>query len=392
MSKSIAELRSDRTMLQIQARKHTAKPMMTSADREAVDRIAADVEAINGQIDAAELRANRPPRSQPGQELADANKDAAARSFERYIRTGRVDDNLRYTSGEERGLGAGTGGSITGGNVLVPSTVGDLTIVQQSFGNLASSVRQFVTDNGIGYRLPLVDDTANDLTEIAELVDASETDPAFSSVTSTVDDLTSGVVVVSNQLLQDAAYSVSDMITEIFDTRVLNGLSKRIYNGNSSAFAAITAGVSVKVTTASPTAIAWNELTSLYGSLNAALRPKASFVLSSLTHAYLMGITNASTGQPILQPDVHGNPFMSLLGRPIVIAEQAASVAATNVPLLFGDLSSYRLRTVRNFSIVRLNEKYATQNATGFVLFVRAGGVSTSASSVPSIVSLKMHA
>jgi HK97 family phage major capsid protein len=71
-----------------------------------------------------------------------------------------------------------------------------------------------------------------------------------------------------------------------------------------------------------------------------------------------MGITNASTGPPILQLDVHGNPFISLLGRPIVIAEQAASVAATAVPILFGDLSSYRLRTVRNFSIFRFNEKY----------------------------------
>jgi len=127
-------------------------------------------------------------------------------------------------------------------------------------------------------------------------------------------------------------------------------------------------------------------------SVDAAYRANASWVLSSATHAYLMGITNPSTGQPILQPDVHGNPFMSLIGRPIVISEQAAAVAAGNTPVLFGDLSSYVLRTVRNAAIVRLNEKYATQNATGFILFTRAGGFSTSQASSPAVVSLKMHA
>jgi HK97 family phage major capsid protein len=394
MSKPIAELRSERAMLNIEARKITSKPSMTSTDREKLDKIVADAHDLTEQIDTLEIRAARPLRSAVN--TNDETKDAATRSFERYIRTGRVDDSLRFTNanGEQRGLGSGTGGAVTGGSVFVPTSVGDLTIVQKGFGSLASAVRQMVSDSGNPIVLPITDDTAtSDLTEISELVDASEVDPAAVSVTSTVQNLTSNAVVVSNQLLQDAAFSVEDMITDIFNTRVLNGLSKRIYLGNGGSFSAITSGVPATVTTSSPTAIAWSELTSLFGSLNIALRPKASFVLSSLTHAYLMGITNPSTGQPILQPDVHGNPFMSLLGRPLVIADQAATAGvASAVPILFGDLSSYFLRTARNASIIRLNEKYATQDAVGFILFVRAGGVSTSQSTVPSIVSLKMHA
>ena len=105
-----------------------------------------------------------------------------------------------------------------------------------------------------------------------------------------------------------------------------------------------------------------------------------------------MGITNPATGQPILQPDVHGNPFGTLLGRPVVVSEVAPAVSAGLKPVLFGDLSTYTLRSVRQPTILRLSERFATQNATGFILFFRAGGVSVSQSSSPAIVSLQMHA
>ena len=147
----------------------------------------------------------------------------------------------------------------------------------------------------------------------------------------------------------------------------------------------------MKVTTASPTAIAWNEITSLYGAIDVNYRQNATWCFSSSVYSYLLGLQNTTTGQPILQPDTHGNPFMSLLGRPITFSEVAPSIASATVPILFGDLSTYVLRSVRNPTILRLNERFATQNATGFILFARAGGRNLSQTTSPSMVRLAMH-
>jgi HK97 family phage major capsid protein len=370
---------------------------LNTEQRSQFDAMAADLEALNADVTRAELAANveqnlrsasRPPRANPGEQRQQMDNEAEVRAFENYIKFGTRSSELRTGLG----VGAVAGNVSVSGGVFVPTGVGETTIVKKTFGNLASAVKQLVTADGQPLKLPIVDDTANDLAELAELTDASEVDPALTGVNSTVDDLTSGVVIISNQLLEDSAFSVSQMITDIFNDRVVKGLAKRIYNGNSGSFSAITANAPTKVTTASATAIAWNEITSLYGSIDAAYRANASWVFSSLTHAYLMGIVNPATGQPVLQPDVHGNPFMSLLGRPVVISEQAQPVALGNTSVLFGDLSSYTLRTVRNASIIRLNEKYATQNATGFILFTRAGGVSTSQASSPAVVKLVQKA
>jgi HK97 family phage major capsid protein len=105
-----------------------------------------------------------------------------------------------------------------------------------------------------------------------------------------------------------------------------------------------------------------------------------------------MGLTS-TTGQPILQTDpVSSQPFSSLFGRPIVISESQQAIAATNKPILFGNLKEgYTFRSAGGFAIKRLNELLALKNETGFVLFCRVGGYNTDAGAHP-IRSLTMHA
>jgi HK97 family phage major capsid protein len=64
----------------------------------------------------------------------------------------------------------------------------------------------------------------------------------------------------------------------------------------------------------------YNDLVNLYGSLDNLYVQNASWVMSSQTRASLMGLIS-TTGQPILQADVNGNPFSAIFGRPIVIDE-----------------------------------------------------------------------
>ena len=113
--------------------------------------------------------------------------------------------------------------------------------------------------------------------------------------------------------------------------------------------------------------------------------------MSSATRASLMGLIS-TTGQPILQTDVAGNPFNAIFGRPIVIDESRPAIAATNKAILFGDLKAgYTARKAGDFGIKRLSELLALKNETGFVLFCRVGGYNTDAGTHP-IGSLTQHA
>ena len=85
------------------------------------------------------------------------------------------------------------------------------------------------------------------------------------------------------------------------------------------------------------------------------------------------------------------NPFSAIFGRPIVISEYQQAIAATNAPILFGDLSNYILRQAGGFAIKRLTELYAATNETGYILYARAGGYNVDAGTHP-VRSLTMHA
>jgi HK97 family phage major capsid protein len=197
-----------------------------------------------------------------------------------------------------------------------------------------------------------------------------------------------------NSLIEDSAFDVSAFVSDTFARRFYKGLAQMIQQGNGSHVASIAAGVTVGATSAAPTTIALNDLIATFASLDPAYVDRASWVMAPSTRAYLMGLVD-SYGRPLLQSDPSGKPFNALYGAPIVISTYAPVVAAGNNAILFGDLqASYTLRTVgsSSISIVRLTERYAELNQTGFIGRTRAGGYLTTQSASPSLVSLKQHA
>ena len=88
---------------------------------------------------------------------------------------------------------------------------------------------------------------------------------------------------------------------------------------------------------------------------------------------------------------------LTTLAADLYTGEQSITTALLEVlegttPILFGDLTaSYSLRTVGDLQIIRLTERFAELNQTGFIGRTRAGGYLTTQSASPSLVSLKMH-
>ena len=76
----------------------------------------------------------------------------------------------------------------------------------------------------------------------------TELDPNLTGGVSYVDDLTTGLVKVSNNLLNDSAFSVSDFISQTFGARYFRGMAQMIQQGNGSHIASIAANVPVGAT------------------------------------------------------------------------------------------------------------------------------------------------
>ena len=343
-----------------------------------------------------EVRAGgRPPRG----EFNGANElDQTKIAFRDWMRTGNIAPENRSLLREQRDLGAATGvglgtNSITS-SVLVPVGFDPLlATAQRSYGQLVGAVRNYVTAGGEPEKFATVDDTANALTLLTnEITAVTELDPSLGGGISYVDDLTTGLVKVSNNLLNDAAFSVSDFISETFGSRYYRGLAQMIQQGNGSHIASIAANVPVGATSATAAGIVLNDIINMFTALDPAYHDRASFVMSPAVKSALMQITD-SYGRPLLQADISGTPFNALYGRPIVSSTYAPTIAPGNVPIIFGDLTSYTLRTVsQGLQIVRLSERYAEFNETGFIGRCRAGGYSTLQAASPAIVGLKIHA
>jgi len=330
---------------------------------------------------------NAPPRDGFGSQ-AEVNAEHENRAFYQWIRTG---SSAGY---EQRDLGVGTPSApITGGSVLVPTTIGFFTQAQKSYGTLLDFVNVWRSSAGNPITLPLANDTANGLVLVGQAASSNtETDPTLSSVTSNTDTATSNVVKVSNELLQDSYFDVQNWLDSVLAVRFRRGASNWISTGNGSNVAAL--GYGGGVTSTASGVIAYPDLAALFGSVDAAYAnsPTAAFVMSSKTRAALMGLVS-TTGQPILQQDpVSGDPFGMIFGKRIAIDENRPTIAAGNVPILFGDVyAQYAFRYAGDFIIKRLDELFALNNETAFVLYCRVSGNNTDAGTHP-VAGLTVHA
>ena len=228
---------------------------------------------------------------------------------------------------------------------------------------------------------------------IAESTAVTETDMTLGGLVSYVDELTTGLVSVENSLLEDAAFDVSAFIQDTFAARYYKGLAQMIQQGNSSHIASIAAGVAVGATSVGPTGITLGDLINTFSALDPVYLDRASWVMAPSVRSYLLSLTD-NYGRPLLTPDPSGKPFNAIYGAPIVLSAYAPTIAAGNTTILFGDLqASYTLRVVNSgLTIVRLTERYAELNQTGFIGRTRAGGYLTTIAASPSLVSLKQHA
>lgn len=298
------------------------------------------------------------------------------------LRTNSLSDAQRdaLAYGEVRDLTHGTGAS---GAYTVPQDFGDAVAQSVSWNGAMRSVAKILETPGSSRTMPLPttdSSSAGAATILTENTAPNEaTDPVFAAVTLHGYPFVAPAVLYPFSLVQDTAYTPMPDGMGTFEKAPVNrpgrvgGIDlvallasiggERLALGQEPFFATGTGTgqpqgaftATANVTTASPTAITWVELVALYTSLNAAYRNSATWMFSTATFKLLNDLED-SAGKPLFNPAF--GP-MQILGRPVVINDQAPAPTAALKPIVFADFSRYYVIRSGGVLSIPLVERFA---------------------------------
>lgn len=401
----LKELREERLRLATEARSildaaEKDKRSLTTEEREKLTRLHAKIEEIKLEIEAEErqleieAQLNRPIERQSGREdRGGASADPAEnhalerRAFASWMRHGiegvtpeerAILSRLRTNVPQEvRALGS----SGSAGGYTIPSTTrAEIISGMAAFGGMRRSRAEVITTDGGGpLHYPANNDTGNTGALLAENNAATEQDTTFTDVELDAYIYTSKIVRVPISLIQDSGVDIEAYVNRILAERLGRITETHYAQGDGSSkprgitVAAANSSQTIDISDAVITVAALNGL--VY-SVDPAYRQNGQFMMHDQILKLISALSFSTTAQyGIWRPSLReGEPDL-ILGYPYVVNNSMPDAGtATNRPLVFGDLSAYKVRDVRDIIMMRLVERYAEYFQVGFVGFLRSDG------------------
>lgn len=278
---------------------------------------------------------------------------------------------------EIRAQGVGTDSA--GGFTVPEGFQAEITKSMALWGPMLDGNITRVLDTATGNTIPwpTVDDTANVGALLAENTAEGEQDVTFGQKTLDAYKYSSDIVRVSLELLQDSAFNMDQLLSELFGERLgrIGNTALTTGTGTAQPNGIVTAS-SLGKTAASATAITMDELIDLLHSVDPAYRgsPRARWMFNDTTLSAIRKLKDGNSNY-IWQPaDARSGEPATLLGYPYSVNQAMSSIATGNRTVVFGDLNKYVVRRVRDFTLLRLSERYADFYQVGFLAFSRIDG------------------
>ena len=311
----------------------------------------------------------------------DADEKAQARAFSNYLRVG-----MSGLSAEDRELamprfqnaqGVGTG---SGGGYTVPQGFYDeLQDAQKAYGGMMEPGVAFVCDTSTGNPLPIPtdNDTTNSGAILTENTQVGTQDITFGSINLGAYTYTSKLVLVSNQLLQDSAFNLDSFLAGKLGTRIARAINTHftVGTGSGQPNGVITAATAGPVGAAGETtSLVFDDLINLEHSVDPAYRKNARFMFADDTLKAIKKLKD-NQGRYIWDPGLTVAKEPATINSYQYTVNQDMPVMAANAKsVAFGDFSKYFIRRIVGTQVLRLTERYADYNQTGFVAFQRWDG------------------
>ena len=387
-----------------------ARAMVNAADFDAersveVDRMFADADALQARIKQAE-RAEQ-MAVELGQEIArDADRtgtnlrDAGdarerAKAQERRLFVAYALGDLSRLSSEDTEVlakrmrvapqAAGSIGTNTaGGYTVSPDFMRELLIAQKAWDGVRQVARVVGTDTGVDLPWPTMDDTANVATIVGEnTAGAAGTDLVFGSKTLKSWTYRSGYLPISIELLQDSAFDFDTLVRDALAVRFGRGQNAHFTTGNGTSQPegiAVGGALGKTGTTGQTTSVITDDLIDLEHSVDPAYRQGSVFMMHDSSFKVVKKLKD-SQNRPLFLPGFESNAVDTILGYPVVINQDVASMAANAKSIFFGNFRNYVIRDVMELRITRLNERFAENGQVAWIAFQRTDGRLVSAAS-----------
>jgi len=305
-----------------------------------------------------------------------------------------LNETVRFMA-EQRDLGEGDPlsriGTYTGLGFFVPQGfVNNVEVATKWFAPLMDGTVIEILDTLTGNPLPFPtnDDTAVAARVIGEQGDvvAGSTDITAGHVLLAAWKYTTDLVKVSLELLQDSAFDLETFLTQRFAVRLGRGYERDLTIGNgvgkptgiitdvaASGAVAITAVGSAESSGGSETgtnSIGYSDLVRLEHSVDPSYRRAGKFMFHDQTLSRLKRIID-KFGRPLWVPGMKEGAPDTINGYGYVINQSVSQIAPSSTTVVFGDLKKFLVRRVKDFSVVRLDERFADAGQVAFVGFSR---------------------
>ncbi|HHV11297.1 MAG TPA: phage major capsid protein [Clostridiales bacterium] len=173
------------------------------------------------------------------------------------------------------------------------------------------------------------------------------------------------LVKVSNEMVSDIGFDLESALAAEFGREFGKVEEKACVGGNGIGrpygILHPTEGADTGVTIASATTVKFDDVKSLYFSLDAEYRRNAVWLMNDETALYLRTLKD-SAGNYLWRGSDN-----SILGRPVYTSPYMPNRESGNKPIAFGDFSYYWLIERGGVALKALHEKFAASNVTGFI-------------------------
>lgn len=270
-----------------------------------------------------------------------------------------------------------------GGYTVATEYYRQLTEAMKLTGGIRAVASTLQTSTGAQMNFPAADATS----EVGEIVgqNAAVTagDTTFSNLTMDVYKYSSKKIALPFELIQDSMFDIEGYIQALLATRIgrITGQHFTTGTGTGQPKGLITAAtVGKTAATGGATTVSYDDLVDLEHSVDPVYRAglAVGYMMHDSTVKALRKLKDTQN-RPIFVPGYEqGNPGGApdrLLGRPIYINQDVASMAANAVSIAFGDFSKYLIREVMDLTLFRMADSgFLLNGQIGFVAFNRQGG------------------
>lgn len=346
-----------------------------------IEDLKAQVKRIEAALEADKDAAGAAAAA--GAMAAKAESKKASRVEELYNKFLRQGDKA-ITAEEWREIRA-TMSTTTGseGGYTVQTEVAQRVVdALKAFGGMRAAADVIRTEMGNDMSFPTSDGTAEVGELIAQNTTATAADPTFGTVSLVAYKFSSKIVAIPFELLQDSQIDVAAFVEGRLTQRIGRITNQMFTTGTGTAQprGVVTGATLGKTgTTGQTTTVIFDDLVDLVHSVDPAYRaaPRVRWMMNDASLKVIRKLKD-SQNRPVFLPGYDGLGGAmgdSLLGYPVTVNQDVATMAANAKSILFGDFGQYLIRDVMAPTLFRFEDSaYAKLGQVGFLMWHRAGG------------------